>query len=254
MAEPASPQARRVFRRFLTGVEFTPRTTWTVLAVLVAVHIGTGLWDVAHHRSGWLGFLIGDRSDPTLIAWGARTSWALRRHQEWRLLSYGALHAGALHLGMNGLALSGLGRMAEAVWGGRRFLLLLLLSTLAGGAASQIGGAPLSVGVSGGVFGLMGALIAYGRWHRAALPEPLRELFGRKLYPWVALNLLMGVPLAGVVDNLAHVGGLCAGALVGPMLADHLLDNRRPTRAGDTAVAATCAGLLGWVAFGLASR
>lgn len=243
-----------MFRRFLTGVEFTPRTTWAVLAVLIAVHIGTGLWDVGHHRAGWLGFVVGERSDPTLIAWGARTPWALRRHQTWRLLAYGALHAGPVHLAMNGLALAGLGRIAEAVWGGRRFLLLLLLCTLAGGAASQLGDAPLSVGISGGVFGLMGALIAYGRWHRAALPEPLRELFGRRLYPWVALNLLMGIPMAGVVDNLAHIGGLCAGAAIGPLLADHLLDNRRPTRASDAATAAACAGLLGWVGIGMLTR
>jgi rhomboid protease GluP len=243
-----------VFRRFLTGVGFTPRVTFAVLGVLIAMHIGTGLWDVGHHRSGWLGFVLGERSDPTLVAWGARTRWALRKHQAWRLVSYGALHGGALHLFMNGLALVGLGRMTEAVFGGARFLLILLLSVLAGGCLSQWGGVPVSVGVSGGVFGLMGALVAYGRWHRAALPPPLRELFGRRLYPWVALNLLLGLPMAGIVDNYAHIGGLCAGAALGPWLADHILDNRRPDRSGTAAVWAINVALLGWATVGLVWR
>jgi rhomboid protease GluP len=235
-------------------VGFTPRVTFAVLGVLIAVHIGTGLWDVGHHRAGWLGFLFGERSDSTLVAWGARTRWALRKHQAWRLLSYGALHGGALHLFMNGLALVGLGRITEAVFGGARFLLILLISVLAGGCLSQWGGVSVSVGVSGGVFGLMGALVAYGLWHRAALPPPLRELFGRRLYPWVALNLLLGLPMAGIVDNYAHIGGLCAGAAMGPWLADHILDNRRPDRLGSLTVLSVNIALLSWATVGVAWR
>ncbi len=244
----------RVSRRFQTGLYFAPRVTFVVLAVLVILHIGTGLWDVGHNRSGWLGFLIGERSDTTLIVWGARTRWAIRRAQAWRMLSYGGLHGNLLHLGMNGLALAGLGRLTETVFGGRRFLMVLLVSVLAGGCASQAGGVELSVGVSGGVFGLMGALVAYGFRHRRALPEELRSLFGRQLYPWVALNLLLGLPLAGVVDNFAHVGGLVAGAMLGPLLADHLLDNRRASATGDRVVLAVNVALLGWVGWGVIGR
>ena len=233
---------------------FAPRVTFAVLGVLIAMHIGTGLWDVAHNRAGWLGFLFGERSDPTLVAWGARTRWALRKHQAWRLLSYGALHGGALHLFVNGLALVGLGRITEAVFGGARFLLILLISVLVGGCCSQWGGIPVSVGVSGGVFGLMGALVAYGRWHRAALPPPLRALLGRRLYPWVALNLLLGLPMAGIVDNYAHIGGLFSGAAMGPWLADHILDNRRPDRRGSLTVLSVNVALLGWAAVGLLWR
>ncbi len=227
--------------------------TWAVLAVLIGVHTATGLWDVGHNRADWLGFLVGERSRETLELFGARTNWALARGQAWRLLSYGGLHANLVHIGMNGLALLGLGRMCEAVFGGRRFLLLLLLCTLGGGCLSQWGGVERSVGISGGVFGLMGALVSYGLWHRARLPGPLRELFGRRLYPWIALNLLLGIPLAGVVDNLAHIGGVCTGAVIGPFLADHLLDNRRPSVVGDRAVMAANVAMGIWVGLGLAS-
>ena len=148
--EADGPDTRRVFRRFLTGLQFTPWVTFVVLGLLVTVHIGTGLWDIAHHRGTWLGLVFGDRSARTLTAWGARTSWAIKRHQAWRLLSYGALHGGLLHVGMNGLALLGLGRITEAVFGGRRFLFLLLLCTLGGGLLSFAGGVTLSVEAESG--------------------------------------------------------------------------------------------------------
>lgn len=249
-AEADTVDNRRVFRRFLTGLGFTPWATFTVLGLLVGVHICTGLWDIGHHRGGWLDLLFGGRSDATLTVWGARTRWALKRHQAWRLLSYGALHGGLLHIAMNGLALLGLGRITEAVWGGRRFLYLLLLCTLGGGALSQLGGVGLSVGISGGVFGLMGALVAYGLWHRARLPQALREMFGRRMAPWVAVNLVLGLPLSGVVDNWCHLGGLITGALLGPFLADHILDNRRPSVLGDRLVLGVNALLLSWVVVG----
>ncbi len=252
--EADTPGTRRVYRRFLTGLGFTPWVTLTVVLFLVVVHLATGAWDVAHHRGGWLDLVIGDRSDRTLTAFGARTRWALRRHQAWRLLAYGGLHGGLLHVGMNTLALGGLGRIAESVYGGRRFLALLLLSTLGGGAASWLAGVGLSVGISGGVFGLMGALVAYGLWHRAALPHALRELFGRRLAPWVLVNLALGLPLAGVVDNACHLGGLVTGAIIGPFLADHILDNRRPSVRGDWLVLGINVGLIAWVVVGEIAR
>ncbi len=239
-----------MFRRFLTGLALRPRVTWGVLGFLVAVHLATGFWDVGHHQASWLGFLFGARSDSTLTTWGGRTSWALHRHQAWRLLSYGALHSGLLHLGMNALALLGLGRITEAVYGGRRFLYLLMLCTLGGGLLSQLSGVALSVGISGGVFGLMGALVAYGLWHRAVLPPALREMFGRRLAPWIAVNLALGLPLSGVVDNGCHLGGLVTGALLGPFLADHILDNRRPSSRGDRLVLGMNLLLVGWVLVG----
>jgi rhomboid protease GluP len=155
---------------------------------------------------------------------------------------------------MNTLALGGLGRIAESVYGGRRFLALLLLSTLGGGAASWLAGVGLSVGISGGVFGLMGALVTYGLWHRAALPHALRELFGRRLAPWVLVNLALGLPLAGVVDNACHLGGLVTGAIIGPFLADHILDNRRPSVRGDWLVLGINVGLIAWVVVGEIAR
>lgn len=252
--EADTPGTRRVYRRFLTGLGFTPRATIAVVVFLVLVHVATGAWDLAHHRASWLDLVIGERSDRTLTLFGARTRWALRRHQAWRLLAYGGLHGGLVHLGMNALALAGLGRIAESVYGGRRFLLLLLLATLGGGTASWLAGVGLSVGISGGVFGLMGALVSYGLWHRKALPHALRELFGRRLAPWVLVNLALGLPLAGVVDNACHLGGLVTGALTGPFLADHILDNRRPSARGDLVVLAINLGLIGWVIVGELSR
>ena len=66
-----------------------------------------------------------------------------------------------------------------------------------------------SVGASGAIFGLMGALVYFGYYYRVYLGNVVKN----QILPIIALNLGLGFLIPGI-DNFAHIGGLIGGALV----------------------------------------
>ena len=79
-----------------------------------------------------------------------------------------------------------------------------ILGNLLGFAFSE----HMALGFSGAVFGLVGALLAFGRSH----PHLSRALFGGTLIVYVVVSLVMGFMSTGI-DNLGHIGGLLGGFL-----------------------------------------
>ncbi|MCP4501428.1 MAG: rhomboid family intramembrane serine protease [Deltaproteobacteria bacterium] len=134
------------------------------------------------------------------------------------------IHGTWWHLIINMWALLQVGSLVEELLGSVHMLMLYLLSGIFGFTCSVLTFAhtPLlthpgiSVGASGAVFGLVGALLVW------ALLERHQEIAGdilRSLPPFVVLTLVLGFGLSffgfPVFDNSAHVGGLLAGALLG---------------------------------------
>ncbi|MFN7144826.1 MAG: rhomboid family intramembrane serine protease [Myxococcota bacterium] len=230
-AVPPDERARKAWeradRRFDAQVEQRPWTTWALVVVLVVLHLAVGL--DSRPRQAWWVKLGWPRPEPALVRWGAIDPGRIADGEAWRLVSYGFLHTDWLHLGLNALALWGLGRVVEAVFGPVRALWLFVVSVVGGGLLSLVGGGTVLVGASGGVFGLLGALVAFGLRRQSALSTSVREVFGWKLWPWILLNLLIGLALPFVNDK-AHVGGLVAGALASLPLGDRITDAtpRRP--------------------------
>lgn len=129
----------------------------------------------------------------------------------WRLFTGAFLHAGVLHLGMNMLLLWFLSQELEPALGRLNFGLLYVVS-LVGGALGVIVLDPMSptVGASGAVFGLMGALIVL---QLRAKQNPWQSGIGGL----VAINLLLTFLIPGISIG-GHVGGLLAGAAAGAVL------------------------------------
>ncbi len=129
-------------------------------------------------------------------------------NQEWfRLLSSAFLHWGLLHLGFNMLVLFLIGPTLERIFGHSRYAVLYLMSALGGSVASYVFSSvtTTSVGASGAVFGLLGALIVAGRRLRYDLRQVLILL---------AINLVIGFLPGSNIDWRAHLGGLLVGALI----------------------------------------
>jgi rhomboid protease GluP len=172
----------------------------------------------------WLA-MLGDGLSPLtplgseLLQWGGNR---LRetRVEPWRLMSATVLHAGIVHLAFNMWALWDVGRVAERFYGNLQFLMIYLLSGLFGSLASLFfaGKTAVSVGASGAIFGVIGALLAALASQRGRLPPGLARSLLRSLLMFVAVSLVLGFTL-GVVDNAAHLGGLLAGFLMASILA-----------------------------------
>jgi len=172
----------------------------------------------------WLKALAWNRTRDLMADLGARTADLVQDGEYYRLLRYGFLHWNAGHLAMNVAALWAIGEVLEAVYGPTRVLMLFAVSTMAGGIGSMIGGGEVTVGASGGAFGFLGAMVAFGwRWGGRLSPHT-RRWFGPLLWPWVAGNLALGVVLP-FIDNGAHVGGLIGGLALGAVYGNRVTDH-----------------------------
>lgn len=214
---------QRTARRFGHYYVSSPRLTMALLASFVVMHGVTGLLDWrAGRASPWFA-VFGARSTETLVALGGRSHALIAEGEVWRLLTCGWLHGDLSHLFFNSLAFWGLGRLCEAVFGPARMLWLFVVCVLGGSLLGQTGDGALSVGASGGVFGLMGALVGFGMRRRRTMAPALREVFTRQMWPWILLNLVIGAVIP-FIDQRAHVGGLVTGAVWGLLLGDRVTD------------------------------
>ena len=124
----------------------------------------------------------------------------------WRLVTAGFLHAGLIHLLFNCLALYTLGTPFEALYGRTHYAILLLLSLITGSYASITFNAEnqVSVGASGAIFGLFGALLVVGKRLGADMRSTLTLL---------AINGAIAIAIPNI-DWRAHLGGLAGGVVI----------------------------------------
>ena len=175
----------------------------------------------------WLGeALVGA---DVVLYYGAKINEELAAGQAWRLITPVFLHASLLHIGVNMYSLWALGPAVERFFGHGRFLAVYLLAGISGVLLSLVMSPNPSVGASGAIFGLLGALAAFLYLHRATFGQfgamQLRQLL------FVAL-INLGLGLSPGIDNWGHVGWLLAGAglawFLGPRFATTLLPDGRP--------------------------
>ena len=162
--------------------------------------------------------LGGSTTTRTLINLGAQVNSLVATGDYWRLLAAMFLHIGVMHIAFNGWALFSIGRDVEAFYGSGWFVAIFLLTGLAGNVAYYLLGPDvLSAGASGAVFGLIGAETAFFLRNR-----PLFGKFGRErlanLAVMIGINLVFGFTVQGI-NNIAHLGGLLLGVVLGFLLA-----------------------------------
>jgi membrane associated rhomboid family serine protease len=123
----------------------------------------------------------------------------------WRLITAAFLHYGPIHIGMNMLALYWFGTPVERYLGRFRYLLVYLVSGLAGSAGALVvtPNSP-TVGASGAIFGILGAAFV--------LERQGAYVFGGSAIGIIAINLVFSFTFAGISIG-GHIGGLIGGAL-----------------------------------------
>ena len=154
-----------------------------------------------------------------LVHWGANYGPATVSGEWWRLLTCVFVHGSFLHIAMNMWCLWSLGSLAESLYGHWTFAAVYLTTGISASLTSvALKPDVLSVGASGAIFGIAGALIAsyyLGEFTmpRAAMTGPLRSVV-----IFAVVNIFIGFGRSGT-DNAAHVGGLVMGLILGALIA-----------------------------------
>jgi rhomboid protease GluP len=217
-----------------------PTMTTVVAAILTTVFLLEVAADGLH-------------SVEAIVAMGALDADAIYLGQYWRLVSAVFLHGGVDHLLSNTVALFILGMVCEHAFGRAQFVVLFVVSGVAGSLLSLLTGAGPSVGASGAIFGLAAAGVVLFRRYRDRLLMRDRRI-GVVLLVWVIYSIAAGI-VTPYIDNGAHIGGAIGGALFARRLHPVVLEPMGPgqwtrVRRWLWAVAA----LLAYTAFGWTFR
>jgi len=192
-----------------------PATLVIFIAIVIgfAIEIATGAWKDADALAH-LGAIV--------------PSFVVGEGQYWRLLSAMFLHGdgtvrgGLLHVGLNLYVLWQLGRLYEIMFGTRRFLLIYFVTGIVASLTTLLrflllhhNGA--SVGASGAIFGIIGALIISIRRSPRWRNERWARGVVQQLMFWIVVNVVIGYYVPQI-DMAAHVGGFLTGLLLGATL------------------------------------
>lgn len=176
-----------------------------VVAYLASLALDPG---AATRPRGLFGIL--SPSAGALDALGMTGSYAWAEGRWWTLITAIYLHGGLLHLLFNLMWINQLAPAVEETFGRARLVLLFTASGVAGYLLSNLAGVGFSVGASGAVFGLLGALVYYGRARGGWFGVAVFRQYGQ----WAIMLLVLGFFMPGV-NNLAHLGGFTGGYLAG---------------------------------------
>ena len=171
--------------------------------------------------SAWISKNIFNIDIYTLIIMGAKVNSLIDKGQVWRLITCAFLHGGLIHIFFNMYALKILGPEIEYVYGKVKYLVIYLLSAIAASIFSYIfGPQSVSVGASGAIFGLFGAMLIFGIKHR----KQMGKAYMMNILQVIFVNVIIGISSSNI-DNAAHFGGLIVGALIALLLGE-----RRPLK------------------------
>jgi membrane associated rhomboid family serine protease len=123
----------------------------------------------------------------------------------WRLITATFLHYGPFHLILNMLALYWFGTLLERRIGSGKYLLLYIVSGLAGSAGALLLDPTVpTVGASGAIFGILGAGLV--------LEQQRDYVFGGSALGIIVINLVLTFSISSISIG-GHIGGLLGGAI-----------------------------------------
>jgi membrane associated rhomboid family serine protease len=189
-----APVQERARRRLGVVRSGEPVVTWALIGVNVLVYLITVAQGAGINQPG--GKLFSDWAlfGPVV----AQGDW-------WRLITAAFLHGSVLHVGLNMLALGWLGAPVERYIGSVRYVALYAVSGLAGSAGALLANpTSVTVGASGAVFGIMGALLIIEYQQTGSVTG--------QAFTLILVNLAFSFAVPGISIG-GHVGGLIGGIL-----------------------------------------
>lgn len=146
-----------------------------------------------------------------LLRFGAKYDPLIRQGEVWRLLTCAFLHGGLIHILCNMYSLYIIGPQINQIYGTKNYLIIYITSCITSSILSFIMSPyTIAIGASGGIFGLMGALLAFAISER----HRIDKRYMSSLIQVIIINLFIGLSLSNI-DNFGHIGGFIGGITLG---------------------------------------
>lgn len=179
-----------------------------VTGILVAINLIVFLISAIMSKS------IFDIDIYVLLNLGASFGPLIQEGEYFRLISSTFLHGGLIHLFFNMVTLFYIGSQIEVYFGKIRYLVIYFISGLgASMLSSTVSPGTVSVGASGAIFGLFGALLIFALRNK----EKVGSGTIKNIITIIVLNLYIGLTTSNI-DNWAHIGGVVTGLLTSIIL------------------------------------
>ncbi len=195
-----------LFRRLFRADGVTPAITIACIVFYIASLVADPA-GALRPRGPFDLFAPTGRALDTLGMTGA-FAWAQGRW--WTLLTAIYLHGSLLHILFNVLWIRQLGPAVQEAYGPARLMIIFTLAGAAGFVLSNAAGVPFTIGASGSIFGLLGAMVAFGRRRGGLFGTIVLRQYGQ----WALIMFIFGFFMSGV-NNLAHAGGFVGGLAAG---------------------------------------
>ena len=171
-------------------------------------------------------------SNAALEALGGAGTEPWRLGEWWTIFTAVYLHGSILHILFNVLWIRQLGPAVEQLFGPARLMVIFTVAGAVGFVVSNWVGHPFTIGASGAVFGLLGAIVAFGKKRGGTFGAMVLRQYG-----YMALMMFILSFFIRAVNNAAHAGGFAGGLLAGLVM--ELAEHRRETTL-DWVLAAAC--------------
>jgi len=187
--------------------------TTAIIAICVLVYIAMSV--SSGSPAAFVSPSVGD-----VMRWGGTFGYSILHDGEWwRLVTAVFVHIGIIHIAFNMYVFWGLGLIAERLLGRWNFLATYLLTGIAGNVLSLLLKPNIvGAGASGAIFGIAGVLIAVLQFGRLNVPNERLKPLKQEVLKLALYNLLIGAVVARI-NNIAHLGGLIYGLLLGLLFA-----------------------------------
>ncbi|MDI6619276.1 MAG: rhomboid family intramembrane serine protease [Clostridiales bacterium] len=185
----------------------------------------------------------GINSYEALVKYGAKINSLIVGGEYWRFFSSAFLHANLAHIAFNMYSLYNIGKLDESIFGSKKFIIIYFFSALSGSIFSFVFSNSPSIGASGAIFGLLGAVLYLCRKY----PRILTSSFGINILVIIGLNIFYGLSNPQI-DNFAHIGGLIGGymsANITGLKGDDRIDSKKLLFTAASILLVICGTIIG---------
>lgn len=144
---------------------------------------------------------------------GAKNNELIMAGQYYRLITCMFLHGSLIHIASNMYSLYCVGYMVENVYGRAKYIFIYFLSGVISSYVSFLFSNAISIGASGAIFGVLGAVLVFSFKYKDRIGKSLFI----NIIAVIALNVFIGLSMTNI-DNFAHIGGLVSGVIISAII------------------------------------